>query len=796
MGKKSGSAVSVRVSSNLFLVRALVPSSQPAVKTETPVNHVAVIDCSGSMSYDLPKLRDQVKSKIPKLLGEKDTLSIIWFSSRGEYGVLLEAEPVATLKDLQAVNNAIDKYLRPVGMTGFKEPLEEVERLAAKLAKKGAPGAALSLFFMSDGCDNQWGRPEILKAMEKAAGVSASVTIVEYGYYADRNLLASMAEKGGGTLIFAQDFDRYAPLFEAAMQKKVVGAPKIELPISGDPVSGFVYGFDGKDLTTFAVEGGKAKVPETLKEVWYLSPSAIGSTDGELEAVSKAASNSGKDDDAMQSAYAAISLFSVRMQPNVVYPLLKAVGDISFIEKFASCFGKQKYSEFMESARVAALDTKARFTKGWDPKKVPRDDAFTVLEMLRILQDDEDNRVLLDHEKFKYSPIGRGRVDASEILTEEEQAEIQALTARMATEKNTKKLKELTEELAKLTAKKGEALKFEADKVPDGYSISSLTFNEDRPNVSFLIKKMGSVNVSSRLPKEFSGKVPEKFGSFIYRNYTVIKDGLINMACLPVKLSAKTWSKIKGLIDSGDIVPEAVTWDNSGVVLLMLDKLPVVNRQMVKAVSAKALFEMQYELEKARAAQKVYKAFRDEKLPKKESPTYKAIYGEDAANWLKEQGFTDYSGFGPKVVLTPSTDQYLGKVLEVKLSGLSKLPSMKELRDQMAKKKINAGGALMVPFVNEVEDYLASKEYKNASDPDKVFEKWISEKAQKAIQATRTLIFGMAQIKFAIVVGQTWPTEFASLDENTLTIKVKPDPKSAEVDLSCKLEMKEEVIKI
>ena len=41
---------------------------------EVPVNHVFVIDCSGSMHYDLPKIRIQLKNKLPSLLKQNDTV--------------------------------------------------------------------------------------------------------------------------------------------------------------------------------------------------------------------------------------------------------------------------------------------------------------------------------------------------------------------------------------------------------------------------------------------------------------------------------------------------------------------------------------------------------------------------------------------------------------------------------------------------------------------------------------------------------------------------------------------------
>ncbi len=272
---------SYAVSDSLYLTSVPVSGKEPAKPKEVPTNHVVVIDCSGSMSYELPKIREQLKRKLPKLLREKDTISVVWFSGRGQFGTLLEAEPVATLTDLKDVENAIDRWLRPTGMTGFKEPLEEIPNLVARVSKK-TPGSVFSLFFMSDGCDNQWPRQDVLKAVEKAGSSVASAIFVEYGYYADRPLLTQMAEKSGGALIFAEDFDRYVPAFEAAIQKRQSGAKRVEAKIPGDVIGGFAYAFSGSDLLTFGVEAGAVQVPEDAKEVWFLSPVVHGTLAGKL----------------------------------------------------------------------------------------------------------------------------------------------------------------------------------------------------------------------------------------------------------------------------------------------------------------------------------------------------------------------------------------------------------------------------------------------------------------------------------------------------------------------------------
>jgi len=726
------------------------------------------------MSYDLPQIRTQLKKKLPKLIGEKDTLSVIWFSGRGEFGALLEAEPVSTLTDLKDVEKAIDRWLKPCGLTGFKEPLEEAGKLIERVAKK-RPGSAFSLFFMSDGCDNQWSRQDILKVCEKASGGLAAATFVEYGYYADRSLLTAMAEKAGGTLIHADAFDKFQPIFEAAMAKRPSGAPRITLGISGDPIGGFVWSQGAGDLTTYGLEGNKVSIPEDTTAIFYLSPSAVGSDGGTF----KVENNTHP---ALDAAYAALSLFSVRMKPEVIFPLLKATGDVKFINMFSTCFGKQKYSEFMDVAKAAAFGT-GRYEKGYDPTKIPADDAYTILDLLKLLASDDSSRVLLDHPEFKFSRISRKRVDASEVMSADEQKKVAEISSKMASEKNAKKLKELQEELAALTANKN-PLKFEIKKQPEGYAISSLTFNEDRPNISLKLRLEGTVDIADRIPDQFKGKIPTPFPSFQFRDRNVVADGLVNMETLPVRVShamAKELAKFlpeeakpAKMVVSGDYVEGAIN----------LKSLPVVNRKMCKTASATALFEKQYELEKARAAQKVYKAYKDERVPKKESASFKATYGDDGAEWLKEQGFTDYSGFSPKMVSAESTDFYVGKALEVSLKGYSKLPSMTEYKKQASSGKFNGPGQLMKPYVEEVEAYLATK----PSDAD--FIKWVDAKAKESIAKARGLIFELAQIKFAIVVGQVWFTEFSSVDETQLTVTLDGKP------IDCKVEMKEVQIKL
>lgn len=770
--EKMSQKISYKVADNLYLVRQVIASAvsaQPVI-VEKPVDTVLLVDCSGSMAWDLPKLREQLKRKLPKLLKESDTISIIWFSGRREFGVLLEAEPVATLKDLKAVEQAIDRWLKPVGLTGFKEPLEEAVRLIGRLKKDER---AISLVFMSDGCDNQWSKAELLKVAEQLGPEVHSAAFVEYGYYADRNLLTQLAERCGGSNIFAADFNQYEPTFEAVIKRKISGVPKIDVSVDTET---FAFSVEDNELRTYAVDDGSVAVPKDSKEIWYLSESLVGDKGSDLVDLAKATSK----DTVVTALYAALALYSQRMDSNVVYSLLRASGDVRFIEQFTNCFGKQRYSDFIEMTTAAAWASEFRLKAGFDPNKVPKEDAFTLLDLLKVLADSDDNKVLLGKPEFKYSRIGRGRIESDLVLTPEEQEEIQKLTEEMAKHaKDAKKVTEISNKIAAISTAK-QALKFTELAKEDGYSLQSLTYNEERPNISFLVKKPGTVDLSPRLDPKFD-KVPAQFDSFVYRNYTVIKDGLVNLEDLPVSLSPDTLDTLK----ANGVSLTA----KDGYQVLHLKDLPIINRKMVKGVNAHDLFVKAYELAKAKAAQKVYNSYKAERFPKGASEGFVEKYGKEAADWLKEQGITEFSGFSPKGVVAAATDVYMGKELKISLKGLSSLPKLSDVQERLkAKGKLTPSMALMAPTVQEVEDFLASAAYVNSTKKDQLFEAWLDGQTRGTTAKVRAMISDLAKIKFSIVVGQTWP--FPTLDENTYTLDVDGN------SIVCTIEQKEIEIKI
>jgi hypothetical protein len=184
----------------------------------------------------------------------------------------------------------------------------------------------------------------------------------------------------------------------------------------------------------------------------------------------------------------------------------------------------------------------------------------------------------------------------------------------------------------------------------------------------------------------------------------VVADGLVNVDVLPMLLSPETQAKLDQLMWNEKRLPTGVVEyepsglnDNGEVVLLHLSRLPVINRKMVKASSAKALFLLKYEQLKAQAAQKVWNHLVKAKFPKVSQGLVEQ-YGLEAANWLESQGIKDY-GFSPKTVQGEASDVYIAKEIKVSLKGLR--------RFQPAIKRFMVNDAVQVRAVKHVGQVIA-----------------------------------------------------------------------------------------
>lgn len=351
--------------------------------TKSAANHVYLVDVSGSMSYDLPKIRQQLKNIISVVAQPQDTFTLIWFSGKGQCGVVFESVPVTDIATVQMLHQAIDKWIKPIGLTGFVDPINLSMTIAYDKTKVN------NFVMLTDGYDNTSKRDEILKRTAELQSVFQGVTFIEYGYYADRELLAKMADEVGGVHIFAEGYKEYEAAFSGAISGTVrVNNISVDVNKKAKHCI-FIY---GQQIRIVPVVDGKVTVPEDTQKIHSIVPKDV---------LSKQLSE--------EHLYLILYYAAKTDNTDLVWKCLEALGDVALIEMYTNAFTKQELSIFESAVESAVLDETKRYVSGKDLTSVPNKNTPTVLQLLALLAD-ADASLVTSSEYWDYNKTSRERV--------------------------------------------------------------------------------------------------------------------------------------------------------------------------------------------------------------------------------------------------------------------------------------------------------------------------------------------------------------------------------------------------
>jgi Mg-chelatase subunit ChlD len=747
---------SVKLDENYFLTTDVV-NSTVAVPVAKQTNHIFVVDVSGSMSWELQKIRTQLKNKLSNIMKDGDTISIVWFSGSRDAGILKEEVEVKSLKTLSDLNDAIDRWLKPVGMTAFLKPLHLVKEIVGRV-KKNRPNGVFSMIFLTDGYNNDCPWSEVTKALKDLQSDIDSSTFVEYGYYADTQKLTEMASILGGEKISCDGFDDYEVMFDAKMQKSVSGGKKIEVEITDKYLYDFAFSVSDGAVLLYNIVDNKILVGADVKEIHFFTPKAIG---GDVPANA-------------DTLYAAIYVLSDKLMNDSAEKVFYALGDNFYYKMLANAFGKQKLNAFKTAIKECVADASKRFPSGSGAIQKVDDNAYCFMNLINDLGNLDGCLFYSNHPNFNYNRIGRKKVAVGSTITDADKK-------RLTEAKTMEELSSITKELEEAKVD----IRFENANPDRGYPLTDLVWNEERANLSVRIYIEGT----AILPKNKFGI--ENVTSFKYNTFTLVKDGIVNVTELPVSYSVELLNILKANGVKYEIYNAPKTdsrFDNT--IVIDLTSLPIVNRGMVKAVSANALAKQEWELCKLQGDKKVYDYFRKSLFPKT-SKSFVELLGQEATDWLKEIGITDFNGFAPKVTSAESTDFYMSVNLATKIKGLSSLP---KVEDVIA--KIKSGAVLKLnewTMADAIKKYLAQTEgdmFQSLSkeQQDGMLKTYLETKSNILNKQKRKIMQEIAQIKFSLILSKKWFTEFASFDENKLSLTLDGQALEFTFDLSEKEE--------
>lgn len=725
---------------DFYLNRIKLPAPDEAVKQTANVSHIFVCDVSGSMSWDLPKMRRQLCNEISSLVKPGDDVTIIWFSGRTQAGIVKKMAVVNDVKQLASLQTAIEQWLKPVGLTAFAKPLSLCKDVIADI-KQEMPDNLRSFIFLTDGGNNDCPWDEVVSLLNEISDDLSASTFIEYGNYADSARIKEMAEITGGRQVYCEDFNAFEPEFRSLMTNGC-SAKRISFSIASfknDLALQMVFQID-KNTENIITYSSRKKdeilVSEDATDLFVVSLKPL----GDIVAI---------NDDPETALACFVPLFE-RMMYDWSEPIIYNLGASHLLNEYVGAYGKQKLYAFKEKC-LAALFTGNIYLDGYNPGIKPDEKAYCIIDMIDDLTENPDeNRVYPLDSSFVYNRIGAKTETKIELSDE-----IKARLAKAKTKRDTE-----------LIMREVEGPEFEIDK-GQSFSLSELVWNESRANLSFRVRYTGVV----KLPENKFGL--EEVPSFIYRVYTIIKDGILNITSLPVSLDKATHAKMleHGLLSE--------PWEAGKVMIINFDHLPIINRSMVQKVSAVELAKLEYDLVKIQASFKVFNHFNKLYSPKTNVESAKSL-GKEAADWLQSIGVTEYNGFSPKVEKVLAGDVYAATVLATKIQGLSSIPKVEDVQKKAGNNKpLTVSESLVLPALKDVEAVPMNE---RADAVNKMYKKFNTTK--------RKLMNQIAGQKFSLILSKRWFKEFKSFDENELTLKL------GENDLKVKFDYKEEMIEL
>jgi hypothetical protein len=676
--------------------------AKPAKRQVT--NHLLIFDRSGSMGWTLSKLVDDVIEWIDKL-PQGDTVTVGWFSGEGQRSLVLKG---VTLDSTEAKARAVailNQCRHAVGATCFSEitgDLLDAVRDLEPVSNK------FSLVFFTDGCPVVRDvRAEVAALRDKMTALGSRLTsslFIGYGNYYNRELMGDMAQWGGGAMVHADNIEKFRPEI-IDFSTGLGDDPVVEVQMEADPGLLACFSISGKNVVALAQgaagEPWSVKLPASEEAVVYTLTTSEGrrnKTLGEVET---------------RGLYGAATILSRMGRGDAALEVLGLLGDVGLTNSLSASYTTSEIGNAEAAISAAMSDASRRYLGGKKVGCLPKRDAFCVLDALSLLVEDEDAKFHSADARFRYKRIGV-KQEVAEGYSEFEPSE------------------------------------------SDGSPMRDLTMNETRPNLSILVKLNGTIQLTDECAKHGLAKT---FPTHCFRNYTIVKDGALNVDVLPCSMSRETF---KTLRRHGAIMADAEFVD-SWVYAVELSKLPVMNRAMAEGHrSATTLAKNVLKTYELQGRLKALKYYLEQHDPEKKRLLTESRLSEAAVQYLTDRG-VGRNGYSPKTESAKSGDSYMAKEFKVSGKGFSSFPKVEDVVERRkANKGQTASGAMVLLGVEEHEALLPTSGKKIVAA--------LSARIEDLTGELRSIRRKVQAAKFAVLLGNQWFEEFSSREDCSLVV--------------------------
>jgi hypothetical protein len=680
----------------LYLVETEVEHNTKTV--EGPAHHVWVWDRSGSMYGDLSRLTQDIVDKIPTI-NKGDYLSLGWFSGNGQYDFITRGYKIGD--DTADVQKLVKKYSDTVGLTCFSEIIKETEKVIDSLSTFTSN---VSFVFFSDGCPTVGNYNKevesVFMGLEKLKDKVTASLLIGYSHYYNKALMSDMAERIGGSVTHASSVPAFSQLlaehnttFREAGNKITIDAPvKGDLIFSVFGNSVVRYKPNNKNKISFTICKGAKDYLYTLTD-----KAPAKSEEVNLEKL-------GERNSFLKGMYGLAVSLSQTGDVQLATDVLGTIGDKKLIDSLYDAFTNDEYGAAEKNIGAAMASPSARFTGGKVLGYVKPDNAPCVLDALDVIAADETA------EFFPYAGSGYARTG----VKAEKTSEVEFVPA---------------------------------DK---GYSVSSLKWNSSRLNLNLTTEIEGHVELDDKAKKL---GLTKEFPCKIFRSFTFVKDGILNVKQPVLKLSHETHEKLVAMgVTYSAGVGDSYTYD--------LSTLPIMNRSYANAIkSVKPFADLAVKEAELEGVVKVLKS--EVKAAKEAAKAATAgSYGTQVEEYLAGFHINAAKGtFTPPTKKGEATDFYMGKTFEIKIKGLSSLPKVDDVRKKLAeKKKLTTADNVVVAGLN-----ILDKTPKAKLEAELIAR-------QEELLATRAQLL---RSKFAIILGKAQFDEFKGERKEEYTFEHK-----------------------
>ena len=706
----------LKINKDLYLSQVEVSQKKVEEQEQATTQHLWVYDRSGSMYHTLPQLVEDLIAR-SKQLPIGDYLTLGWFSSEGQYNFILKGFKISDTSDYASLESIIRKNKTSLNLTCFSEILDATKQVVKDLTPISDRFAVV---FFSDGypvVSNY--TKEIANIFKSIDNIKYDITaslLVGYGNYYNKELMSQMAERFGGSLVHSSDIGKFSVSLNEFIENVKDAQGRIKITLDKPTDSDLYFSINGTDINVYQYDEeikGIMYLPSRKGKNWLfkLSNTLFIPIDGKNEEVnltdSAVDASTSKVEHFIKGIYASAYILSQRCQNDRALSVLGALGDKYLINKMSNAFTNEEYGKVEEDIKSSITNPNKRFVSGRDTNYLPKDDAFCVLDLLELLSSSNESYFYPYHPEFHYKRIGIPSVP-----------------------------------------KEGYA-KFEAH-LNVSCRLADLVWNKNLLNLSLLARIPGFIKLDKSCKRRGFDDV--NFSTYIWRNYTLIKDGMLNVTKLPVSISDDIYKELKAK------APASLFYKRDGkdIDILDLSVLPIMNRVIAKSyTSATDLFRLAIDELYYQSDIKVLKYFRDRLSPEKELLTGFEDLSAEQIEYLMNLGVTR-NGYSPPTDKLESTDYYMAKSIGISIKGCSSLPKIDDVL-----KKVESGKNLTVT------DKLIHESYDD-------FEGLVLDQIKNALQETQQYMKGVRneiqKAKFAVILGKAWFKEFNNREETTLDV--------------------------